>query len=151
MVVGDDPAPLHGQDHWFRVRFHGQGWETLRFQGLATLAEVWLNGRKVLSSDNMFTSHEVDAQLELDNELFICFRALDPVLAKSGSAGRWRPRMITPSSLRNVRPPCLDTCRVGAPRSCGQALARCRRVRHGSISVKSTDVRAPRSKARPVF
>lgn len=139
----DDPAPLDGQDHWFRVRFHGNGQETLRFHGLATLAEVWLNGRKVLSSDNMFVSHEVDAELEGDNELFICFRALDPVLATSRSAGRWRPRMITPSGLRNVRTTTLGHMPGWCPSVHAVGPWRAvERVRQGPVSVASADVRA---------
>ncbi len=97
------------------------------FDGLATLAEVWLNGRRVLSSDNMFTSHEVDADVDGDNEIFICFRALIASLAKGGSAGRWRPRMITPSSLRNVRPTVLGShAGLVSVRPCGRPVARCR-------------------------
>src|SRR4051812_2137756 len=53
----DAPAPLHGSDFWFRTRFEASGEQTLRFHGLATLAEVWLNGEKLLSTDNMFLSH----------------------------------------------------------------------------------------------
>ena len=32
----------------------------LRFDGLATIAEAWLNGRKILESRNMFVPHRVD-------------------------------------------------------------------------------------------
>lgn len=139
----NDPAPLHGQDHWFRVRFHGRGRETLRLHGLATLAEVWLNGHKVLNSSNMFTSHEVDADMDRDNELFICFRALDPVVAGSGSAGRWRPRMITPSGLRNVRTTVLGHMPGWCPSVHAVGPWRAvERVRHGAVSLKSADVRA---------
>jgi beta-mannosidase len=138
-----NPAPLHGQDHWFRVRFHGHGQETLRFQGLATLAEVWLNGRKILCSENMFVSHEKDVETERDNELFICFRALDPVLAKSGSAGRWRPRMISPSGLRNVRATVLGHMPGWCPSVHAVGPWRAvERVRKGPLSVASADVRA---------
>src|SRR5881397_670817 len=72
----DAPAPLHGNDYWFRTRFQATGAQKLRFHGLATLTEVWLNGEKLLQSDNMFLSHEVAAHCRGDNELLICFRAL---------------------------------------------------------------------------
>ncbi|RTL73329.1 MAG: glycoside hydrolase family 2 protein [Hyphomicrobiales bacterium] len=97
------PAPLDGEDHWYRTRIFGQGRETLRFAGLATLATVWLNGREILSSRNMFLAHDVEVELAGEAELVICFRSLDKALAESSAAGRWRPRMITPSGLRNVR------------------------------------------------
>ncbi|HEX2585901.1 MAG TPA: hypothetical protein VHL14_12265, partial [Steroidobacteraceae bacterium] len=38
------PTPLHDADHWYRTTFVGDGKFLLRFNGLATLAEVWLNG-----------------------------------------------------------------------------------------------------------
>jgi beta-mannosidase len=139
----DDPAPLHDHDHWFRVRFNGQGQETLRFHGLATLAEVWLNGRKVLSSGNMFTSHEVDVELEGDNEIFICFRALNSELEKGAPAGRWRPRMITPSGLRNVRTTVLGHMPGWCPSAHAVGPWRAvERVTQRSVSVVSADVRA---------
>jgi beta-mannosidase len=139
----DNPTPLDGQDHWFRVRFRGRGREKLRFHSLATIADVWLNGLRVLSSDNMFTSHEVDADVDRDNELFICFRALDRASAGGGSAGRWRPRMITPSSLRNIRTTVLGHMPGWCPSVHAVGPWRpIERVRRGAVSVDSADVRA---------
>src|SRR3954470_206534 len=54
----DAATPLHGTDFWFRTRFEANGEQTLRFHGLATLAEVWLNGEKLLQTDNMFLAHQ---------------------------------------------------------------------------------------------
>jgi beta-mannosidase len=99
----DHPAPLHGLDFWFRIRFSADGPRTLRFHGLATLAEVWLNGEKILSSDNMFLAHQVEAACAGENELLLCFRALAPALAAKKGRARWRPRMIQPGTLRFVR------------------------------------------------
>jgi beta-mannosidase len=97
------PAPLGGEDHWYRTRIFGHGREKLRFSGLATLATVWLNGREILSSRNTFRAHDVEIELAGEAELVICFRSLDKALAENSAACRWRPRMITPSALRNVR------------------------------------------------
>ncbi|MCW5747027.1 MAG: glycoside hydrolase family 2 protein [Alphaproteobacteria bacterium] len=97
------PTPLHDCDFWYRTRFAGDGARALRLHGLATLAEVWLNGEKLLGSDNMFLAHEVDARLAGDNELCLAFRALHPALAKKKGRARWRPRMIEPGALRFVR------------------------------------------------
>ena len=99
----EDPSPLHGTDFWFRTRFRATGPQKLRFHGLATLADVWLNGEQVLSTDNMFLAHEVAVVLSGENELLICFRALGPALAGRKGRARWRPRMIEPGTLRFFR------------------------------------------------
>ncbi len=99
----DAPDPLHNQDFWYRARFAAEGRRRLRLHGLATLAEVWLNGERLLSSDNMFHAHDVEARFRGDNELCIAFRGLHPVLASRKGRARWRPRMIEPGALRFVR------------------------------------------------
>jgi beta-mannosidase len=99
----ENPAPLHDRDHWYRLRFNGTGHRRLRFHGLATIAEIWLNGELILQSDNMFVAHDIDVELRGDNALYLCFRALAPLLAKAGRRARWRPAMITPGTLRSVR------------------------------------------------
>jgi beta-mannosidase len=97
------PPPLHVHDHWYRTTFAGQGRKTLRFNGLATVAEVWLNGTLVLSTRHMFVAHEVEVDLAGHNVLHICFRALEPWLRKQRGPVRWKPRMIVPAQLRAVR------------------------------------------------
>ena len=65
------PGDYDADDWWYRLSFRGQttkAWglsglspkRYLRLDGLATLAEVWLNGTKILSSRNMFMTHRVD-------------------------------------------------------------------------------------------
>ena len=97
------PAPLHGQDVWYRTRVRGEGERTLVFHGLATLAEVWLNGERLLSSDSMFLAHAVPARLTGGNELCLAFRALAPALNGRRGRARWRPRMIKSQALRGIR------------------------------------------------
>lgn len=99
----DAPAPLHDRDFWYRTRFAADGVQRLRLHGLATLAEVWLNGERILQSDNMFLAHEVETRLRGDNDLYIAFRALHPALARRRGRARWRPRMIEPGGVRLVR------------------------------------------------
>ena len=41
---GKPPLELDQSDVWYRTRFNGGGEETLHFGGLATIADVWLNG-----------------------------------------------------------------------------------------------------------
>ncbi|KJK25228.1 glycoside hydrolase [Burkholderiaceae bacterium 16] len=97
------PPPLHQRDHWYRVHFTGSGRRVLRFSGLATLAEVWLNGALVLTTRHMFVSHQIEVELAGENTLHLCFRAMYPWLRAQRGAVRWKPRMIAPATLRAVR------------------------------------------------
>jgi beta-mannosidase len=102
----DDSALLDGHDWWFRCRFAdpGAGPWTLRFHGLATLADVWLNGSHLLHSENMFLGHTCDIDhLQPDNELSIRFAALGPALAGKRPRPRWKTRLARDPNLRWVR------------------------------------------------
>ncbi|WP_449409839.1 glycosyl hydrolase 2 galactose-binding domain-containing protein [Methylobacterium komagatae] len=98
-----DPAPIHDQDIWYRVPISGSGRERLTFEGLATNADIWIDGDKVLATDSMFRPYTVEADLTETSELVLCFRSLSASLAKPHKRGRWRPRLATPGSLRNAR------------------------------------------------
>ena len=105
-----EPADLDSMDWWFRTRFHrpvGPGESaTLHAGGLATVAEVYLNGTQVLTSESMFAWHAVavDRWLQDDNELAICFRALAPLLAvRRRPRARWRTRLVANGNLRFYR------------------------------------------------
>ncbi|TGE00797.1 glycosyl hydrolase 2 galactose-binding domain-containing protein [Methylobacterium nonmethylotrophicum] len=97
------PTPLHGSDVWYRTRIEGRGREILRFEGLATLCEVWLDGRRVLASRSMFLAHEVAVDLDGTHDLALAFRSLAQDLARPHTRGRWRPQLATPGSLRHAR------------------------------------------------
>ena len=111
----DQPAPLHDRDIWYRTSFAGSGARTLRFGGLATIAEVWLNGARILSSDNMFLAHDVDVVLAGDNELVIAFRSLDKALEDRKGRARWRTRLVESNALRLVRTTLLGHMTGWAP------------------------------------
>lgn len=76
-----------GESDWlYRCRFSwspgddgaASGETTLCFGGLDTCATVWLNGRQILASDNMFLAHRIPVQAMLlpgDNELLIVFES----------------------------------------------------------------------------
>ncbi len=99
----DDPLPLHDKDVVYRTRLTGHGPRSLRFHGLATIAEVWLDGERILTSDSMFLAHEVPVTLNGEAELSIRFHALHPVLAAKKGRARWRPKLAEPAALRFVR------------------------------------------------
>jgi beta-mannosidase len=109
------PEPLHDKDIWYRARIRGDGARMLRFGGLATLAEVWLNGSKILTSDNMFLMHDVDVVLAGDNELVMVFRSLDRALAAKKGRARWRTRLVENNALRFVRTTLLGHMTGWAP------------------------------------
>ena len=107
----DGPAQRFDEyDWWFRTEFEApesavgsQTWLVL--DGLATVADVWLNGSRVLASDNMFVAHEirVDGLLEPQNRLEIRFRSLDALLKPRRPRPRWRTPMVENQQLRWIR------------------------------------------------
>jgi beta-mannosidase len=90
-------------DHWYRVKLDIKGKRRLRFNGLATITEAWLDGDKLLDSDSMFVAHDVDIDLDGEATLFLCFRSIAPALAAKRGRARWRPKLAQPATLRNVR------------------------------------------------
>ncbi len=98
------PAPLENVDAWYRCVLTGKdGAAVLRFAGLATIAEVYLNDDLILTSDSMFEAHDVSVTLNGCDRLAICFRAIGPHLDRSGPRARWRPRMMRTQGLRLLR------------------------------------------------
>ena len=106
----DGPArDFDAQDWWYSARFdapefaHGS---VLGFDGLATLAEVSLNGQPLLSSSNMFHAHRVridEALRPRDNELLIRFGSVQAELARRRPRPRWRTPMVAHQQLRWLR------------------------------------------------
>jgi beta-mannosidase len=92
------------QDWWYRGSF-AAGARALRFDGLATLAQVWLNGTLILESRNMFEAHrvEIEALLQSPNELVLCFRSLQTALAARRPRPRWKTRLVRQQQLRWFR------------------------------------------------
>eukprot|EP00903_Cladosiphon_okamuranus_P000952 g950.t1 len=100
----DNPVPLHGKDVWYEGWFDADpGDYRLCLDGLATIAEVYLNDVLVLESRNMFRCHEAPVALVARNTLKLCFRALSPHLEAKGPRARWKPQLATSQGLRLVR------------------------------------------------
>jgi len=101
------PPDLDGQDHWYRAQLSiadGADEQALVCEGLATVAEVWLDGVSLGQSESMFTTFErVLATAAGEHELVLCFRALTPWLARRRPRPRWRTRLIDAQQLRYVR------------------------------------------------
>ncbi len=118
-----DARDLDAEDWWFRTRLRaapaGPGEEVvLRLGGLATVAEVHLNGTPVLAGDSMFAEHAVDvgALLTGDDELAIRFAALGPLLReRRRPRARWRTRLVAEGGLRFFRTALLGRAPGFAP------------------------------------
>jgi beta-mannosidase len=106
-----EPRDLDGEEWWFRTSFDARplapGEEAvLHLDGIATVAEVHLNGEPLLQSESMFEEHALSLgeRLREHNELTIRCRALAPLLAESRRPrARWRTRLVGERNLRFFR------------------------------------------------
>lgn len=100
-----NPSPLHDKDVWYLRSLAGEtpGSAILRFEGLATIADVFVNGALRHASVSMFEPLDLALDLSGEDELAICFRALQPHLDQKGPRARWRPQMMDHQGLRLVR------------------------------------------------
>src|SRR5690349_21841032 len=106
----DGPGAYDADDWWYRVRFPAPERRagtrvSLRFEGLATIADAWLNGAPVASSRNMFVPCAADVTdlLAPENELAIRFSSLDAEMAKKRPRPRWRTALVARQGLRWFR------------------------------------------------
>ena len=111
--LGLDPGDLRdldGEAWWYRCRFPAEAPAPgtrirLRCEGLATLAEVWLNGQRLAESRTMFRALVCDITdcLQASNELVLRFQALRPELAVRRRRPRWRTGLVADQNLRWIR------------------------------------------------
>jgi beta-mannosidase len=100
----DAPTPLHDRDHWYRCRLTETGLRDLHLEGLATFAEVYVDGELVLVSDNMFIAHRIEIEARAGAHLMIAFRSLHRKLDHvKPKRARWRTSLIADQRLRGVR------------------------------------------------
>lgn len=125
---GDPGALLRdydAEDWWFRCTFSAPpsaGPYTLALGGLATIADVYLNGEHLLHSEDMFVAHEVSvAAVTADNELLVRCAALAPRLAVRRPRPRWKSPDLVHQNLRWFRTSLLgrQTGGVAAPAPVG--------------------------------
>lgn len=106
-----EPYDFDAEDWWFRTSFDTQPALAgerlcLCLDGIATVAEVYLNSELVLESDSMFAAHKLDVteKLRANNELTIRCRALSPLLrVRRRPRARWRTRLVAEGNLRFFR------------------------------------------------
>ena len=112
-------------EHWFRCRFDIDAAESgddfvLRFGGIATVAEVFLNGKTILRSNSMFASHQLDvsALVRDQNELLIVCRSLCSAMRERRRqlpVARWKTRVVAEQQLRWFRTTLLGRAPGFAP------------------------------------
>ena len=118
----DDRRDFDATDWWWKgsvevaavgatVRRH------LRIGGLATLADVWVDGLKVLSSTNMFVEHDVVLEGAVNGkaEIVLCCRSVGAALKARRPRPRWRTRLVESQQLRWVRTTLLGRIPTWAP------------------------------------
>ncbi|MBL8097675.1 MAG: hypothetical protein JNK81_00735 [Anaerolineales bacterium] len=95
-------------DWWYSTEFNfsNEGKKHfLVFDGLATLAEIWLNGEKILNTENMFLQYKVDVteKLKEKNQLVICFRSIHQALEIQRKRPKWKTKLVENQNLRWLR------------------------------------------------
>jgi beta-mannosidase len=124
-AAGLEAGDLDAEEWWFRTTFTtpsaAAGEEiVLRSGGIATLADMFVNGRSVVSSGSMFQEHIVDVGDVLvpgENVLAIRCRALTPELAtQRRPRARWRTRLVADNNLRWFRTMLLGRIPSFSPR-----------------------------------
>jgi beta-mannosidase len=102
----NQPLDADGKDWWYRTSFPAPsiqgGLCFLCLDGLATLAEVWLNGHHLVTTDNMFRAYRIDiaAQLQEHNELAIVFRSVTHDLIPKRPRPRWKTNLVNHQQIR---------------------------------------------------
>jgi beta-mannosidase len=144
----DRPRDFDVEDWWYRCRFSASDASShsqFRFDGLATVVDVWLNGTHILRSESMFVANTVDVSgiLRNDNELVLRFHALGPMLAVRRSRPKWRTGLVASQQLRWHRTALLGRMPAWCPPVAPVGPWRAILVRSAdSCRVEETDVRA---------
>ena len=102
-------------DHWFRTTIASTTPATLRFGGLATVCDVFVDGVRVVTSESMFVRLDVPVAAG-EHELVVCSRALTPLLGiPRKPRARWRSRVPVDGNLRWFRTSLLGRAPGFAP------------------------------------
>lgn len=104
----DNHVDFDAKDWWYQTQFKFNPKTDsglLIFSGLATVCDVWLNGKNILSAQNMFISYQVDVAdtLQEENTLVLCFRSLNETLSRRRARPRWKTRLVNHQQLRWIR------------------------------------------------
>jgi beta-mannosidase len=100
----ENPHALHTADFWFARTLNAQGEHVLRFDGLATVAEIYLDGCLLHTSTSMYVPVRLPVRLHGSHRLHVVFRSLQRHLqGLKPPRARWRVAMVADQTLRAVR------------------------------------------------
>ena len=141
----EQPVDIDAFDWCFRTTFTAEhpGDDlpcVLHFEGLATAAEVWLNGQLILTADNMFRSYRSDVAelLQAENQLVCIFRSLKQELTSRRPRPRWKTNLVNHQQLRWHRTSLLGRIPGWAP--CAPAVGPWREVRLETAPVQIDEI-----------
>ncbi|MEP7053927.1 MAG: hypothetical protein ABI912_01595 [Actinomycetota bacterium] len=99
---GTDGIDFDADDWWFVCRVESApGEHLLEFDGLATVSDVWVDGRHLAHSDSMFRRQSIALTLPGGLvEIAIRCGALRPLLARKRPRPRWRSGLVAEQNLR---------------------------------------------------
>lgn len=138
----DDLPRLDALDVWYKASFVNSAPAELRLHGLASLADVYLDGRLALRSDNMFHAHMIALETPGAHDLHIRFRSVEREIATKSGRARWRPRMIAPAGLRHIRTTALGRLPGFAPPAPPVGPWReIELIEHGALRLIDADIR----------
>ena len=105
-ITGDDAVDrdLDAEDWWLRCDLTSPPWAgptVLRFEGLATIADVWLDGLHLAHSENMWVPLEIVIGGVAAGELVVRCAALTGLPRRPRP--RWKTRLVADQSLRWLR------------------------------------------------
>ncbi|HEY1956358.1 MAG TPA: hypothetical protein VGH28_12115 [Polyangiaceae bacterium] len=102
----DDTPNLDAREFWFRRTLaQNEIGDVLRFGGLATIADVWIDDEHVLRSDDMFLEHAVDVagRVHEGSVIYVRFASLAKALEARRPRPRWRATIVAQQQLRFFR------------------------------------------------
>lgn len=129
----DDVVDFDAADWWLTTTFAAEpGRALLELDGVATIADVWLNDEHLLRSETMFVAHALDVDLLATNTLAVCCRSLSQFLTGRRPRPRWKTRIVEQQQLRWVRTTLLGRMPSWTPPAAPVGLWRpVRVIRHG--------------------
>lgn len=105
-------------DWWWStsIRVDEPGAYRLRLEGVATIADVWVDGAHVASSTSMFRAFTADLGLPAGKHtVTLRCSALTPLLEQKRPRARWRTSLVAPGTLRWFRTTALGRMPTLAP------------------------------------
>ena len=128
---------LAHSDCWYRCQLPAQSARQLCFEGIAGAAEIWLDTQLLARHTTMYRPLQVSLPSigEEGAMLYVSLRTQQSWAQKRQGRARWRPRMVQPGSMREVRQTLLGHMPGWCPEVPALGL-------YGAVSVVSAEASA---------